>query len=423
MPFRRLYTILALIICLLIYLRIRNRKNTLGYIIITTIIASAIYNFIIPSDMSIVDMFDNKKEISDDTGTINPSITLDSASLELISGDIYDLTAKISPNDMDINWFSDNTNIVAVDNNGRLEAINEGNATVSAVINYNGSEYKDTCYVGVKAPAIDLESTYLLCVGEIQSLTANTIPEKSDVFWNSNDLNIVTINDDGRIEGINEGTGIITATMIYNDKTYSADCIITVEESPDKEPDFNSNDNTKDAEQEVAYLPDTIETEDGRVPLSSAVFVGMGQGRGYLVNNNYSTLQGTGYQENYIATSAGINYNEVISVCSFSPFQVIYNLESKYNNLSGEIAFDDMSLSQFDIVGVTSSFKGEAEIIFYVDDIEKERITLTTTDFPKSFFLDVSGGNKLSIVFSFPYTSFVLENFDKYFNIINAYLE
>jgi lipoprotein signal peptidase len=59
MPFRRLYTILALIICLLIYLRIRNRKNTLGYIIITTIIASAIYNLIIPSDMSIVDMFDN----------------------------------------------------------------------------------------------------------------------------------------------------------------------------------------------------------------------------------------------------------------------------------------------------------------------------------------------------------------------------
>ncbi len=156
MLFRRLYTIFALIICLLIYLRIQNRKNTLGYIIITTIIASAVYNLIIPSDMSIVDMFDNKKEISDDTETINPSITLDFTSLELISGDIYDLTAKMSPDDMDINWFSDNTNIVVVDNNGRLEAINEGNATVLAVINYNGFEYKDTCYVEVKTPAINL---------------------------------------------------------------------------------------------------------------------------------------------------------------------------------------------------------------------------------------------------------------------------
>lgn len=172
-----------------------------------------------------------------------------------------------------------------------------------------------------------------------------------------------------------------------------------------------------EAEVEVEALP------EGFVPLSLATLVREENLQGYMVNSDFKTLQGEGYSNGYIAKSAGVTYDEIISVCSYEPFELIYNLEDKYNSLSGKISFDDMSRSQDDLFGIASEFQGEAQIIFSIDDKEKDIITLKTTDFPKPFSINVSGAKKLSIRFSFPYYNFVTDNFTKYFNIIDTYLE
>ncbi len=157
-------------------------------------------------------------------------------------------------------------------------------------------------------------------------------------------------------------------------------------------------------------------------PLSSAILVRPEGVQGYMVNSNHETLLGEGFPNDYIATSVGLNYKEVISACSYTPFELIYNLKGKYNKLSGKIAFDDISNSKNDMFGIKSEFQGEAEIIFYVDNKISKKLLLTTSDFPKKFSINVSDCKKLSIKFNFPYYNFVLDNFTKYFNLINCYL-
>lgn len=168
---------------------------------------------------------------------------------------------------------------------------------------------------------------------------------------------------------------------------------------------------------------ESVTKVSGKTPLSSIKFVKPEQLHGYIINSDYSTLRGNGYPMDYVAMSAGNTYNEVISVCNYSPFDLIYNLENNYKELNGKIGFDDISVAGTDIAGVKSNFKGEAKIIFLVDDKVKLSIDLKTTDFPKNFSVNVSGGKKLTIRITFPYNNFVLENFDKYFNIIDAYLK
>lgn len=357
---------------------------------------------------------------------IEPTIYLNTNLLELISSDEYDLKATIFPENCDIRWNSNNENIVTVDNSGHLKAIAEGDTIITASIIYKDIEYSDTCSISVKNPSISLDSSHLLYIGEKKNLSATITFPNTNIFWESSNSNIVSVDDNGKIEGISEGTAVITAMSIYNNIDYSAICEVTVKSPLNNEDNNFGNNNQNDIksdEQEIINPSKTNEAEDGRTPLSSVIYIRNDQLHGYMVNSNYSSLQGEGFFDGYIATSAGLNYDEVISVCNYSPFELIYNLEGKYDKLTGEIAFDDISSSQNDIVGVTSLFEGEAEIIFYVDGVEKDRITLSITDFPKQFDLDVTDVEKFSITFSFPYSNFVLENFDKYFNIINAYLE
>lgn len=166
-----------------------------------------------------------------------------------------------------------------------------------------------------------------------------------------------------------------------------------------------------------------INNDSFRKPLSSIILSRLERLHGYVVNSNYATLRGTGYEMGYNALSGGVAYEETISVCSFEPFELIYNLEGKYSTLTGEVGFDDISISGTDIVGIHSNFEGEATIHFIVDDVEKESVIFKTTDFPKSFNIDIAGGKKLVISVTFPYFNFVTDNFNKYFNIINAYVE
>lgn len=178
--------------------------------------------------------------------------------------------------------------------------------------------------------------------------------------------------------------------------------------------------------EETVLVSDTTEQETiGRVPLSSTIFVRAIDSHGYMVNNDYSNLQGSGYTENYVATSSGITYDNVISVCSYTPFAIVYNLEGKYSNLSGYICFDDICPLGG---GFGTQFQGEAEVTFCAtnDDegsYEEVIVPLAITDFPKPFSLNVAGYNKLTVSVSFPYYNAVFDNFNKYFNIIDAYLD
>jgi len=69
------------------------------------------------------------------------------------------------------------------------------------------------------------KSTMNLTEGDSQQLTATTTPAGAQVTWTSSDESIATVDSNGKVTGVKEGTGTITATTTDG---VTATCIVTV---------------------------------------------------------------------------------------------------------------------------------------------------------------------------------------------------
>lgn len=157
--------------------------------------------------------------------------------------------------------------------------------------------------------------------------------------------------------------------------------------------------------------------------LSSLTPYRMNEVNDYMINNNYHTHTGNVYPNGFVATSGGTSPENVISVCSYSPFEMIYNLEKKYTYIQGKVGFDDVTVSSTDLFGVGSLFQGTATITFISNDEVLHSMELSTSDIPKEFEFSVNEKDQLIIKVDFPYYNFVTDNFNKFFNFIDVKLE
>lgn len=154
--------------------------------------------------------------------TVNPieitDITISSSEKELVIGQEYTLTATIVPENAtykDVKWFSSNSNIASVDDNGKIVAVAEGECNIGASTK-NGKA--DVCKVTVKPVEITeikiSASEKELIVGEEFVLTATIVPENAtykDVEWISSDTKIATVSNTGVVKTIKEGECDISA--------------------------------------------------------------------------------------------------------------------------------------------------------------------------------------------------------------------
>ena len=126
------------------------------------------------------------------------SITLSESALEMTEGDTKTLTATVLPENAvnkQVSWLSTNRNVVTVDNNGKLTAIAEGNATIIAATN-NG--YEAYCTVTVKglvektAPTVSLHAT--IESGKIVLTAQSDIGANPDKYYTELSHGILIIN-------------------------------------------------------------------------------------------------------------------------------------------------------------------------------------------------------------------------------------
>lgn len=80
-----------------------------------------------------------------------PSFSLSRHSLSLVIGNTETLSASTSISGASVSWSSSNTAVATVDNSGKVTAISAGTAAITAVFNYSGSRYSDSCTVSVSA--------------------------------------------------------------------------------------------------------------------------------------------------------------------------------------------------------------------------------------------------------------------------------
>ena len=163
------------------------------------------------------------------------SVTLDKSSLELNEGETATLTATVKPDnasDKTVTWSSSKTSVATVDANGKVTAVAEGNATITA----KAGNKSATCSVTVTKNVVAVESITLdkssleLNEGETATLVATVKPDNATnktVTWSSSRTSVATVDANGKVTAVAEGTATITAKA--GDKT--ATCSVTVKKN------------------------------------------------------------------------------------------------------------------------------------------------------------------------------------------------
>ncbi|MCD8001778.1 MAG: S-layer homology domain-containing protein, partial [Oscillospiraceae bacterium] len=169
------------------------------------------------------------------------SVTLDQTAAELTVGDTLTLTATVLPKnatDPTVTWKSGKASVATVDENGVVTALKAGTAVITATV----GDYSATCTVTVTAKevastgaALNVESV-MVAVGGTVPLTASLAPADTtesvaSTTFESSDSDVATVDANGVVTGVADGTATITATVTTDaDAEYTLSCTVTVSE-------------------------------------------------------------------------------------------------------------------------------------------------------------------------------------------------
>ena len=186
-------------------------------------------------------------------------IMLDSSQYSMELGEVKKLEPVISPADAtnkQVNWYSNNENVVEVSADGTLKAVGEGSAMilvstveggkVAMAMVQVGSSQNDT----ISVDNITINPYYAqLKPGETLRLSTVISPANAtnqEIIWLSEDSTIAAV-ENGLVQAKAEGTVVITA--MSKDNNRKAYCAITVKEEDDSDIQTGGNSTTQSANQ------------------------------------------------------------------------------------------------------------------------------------------------------------------------------
>lgn len=157
------------------------------------------------------------------------AVSLNKSELTLNLGQSETLIASVKPDDASektVTWTSTISSVASVDSNGTITA----KATGKSIIKAKVGDKEASCLVTVVIPveSITLSQTSLtLGEGESFYVSAKVTPKNASdktVTWSSSDERVATVDPDGTIKAIQEGT----ANILAQAGDQQATCIITV---------------------------------------------------------------------------------------------------------------------------------------------------------------------------------------------------
>ena len=159
--------------------------------------------------------------------------TLNKSSLNLLIGNTFQLI----PSKTDIHWDSDDSLIAEVSTDGIVTGIAEGTAIITATTSDN--EYTASCTVSVTSiniavtsVTINMSSVEILVDGTID-LNETVSPQGAtnpSVTWSSSNTYAATVDNNGVVKGVHNGSSVITVKTADGGKT--AQCSVVVKSKP-----------------------------------------------------------------------------------------------------------------------------------------------------------------------------------------------
>jgi hypothetical protein len=132
------------------------------------------------------------------------------------------LTASISPlnyTDEDLTWSSDNADVATVDEYGKIKAIANGTAKITATVGNASAVCEVTVFTPLKSIAYKKTAVSTLFLGEdgndTETLELVYSPETASdkaVTWKSDNTDVATVDAEGKITAVAVGTANVTVT-------------------------------------------------------------------------------------------------------------------------------------------------------------------------------------------------------------------
>ena len=154
------------------------------------------------------------------------------------------LSAVVLPDnatDKTINWSNSDHNVVNINDEHTVVPLTNGSATITAS-SADGKVFA-ICKITVDLPEVEppvvhtpvtgvmlsASAIELTEIGQTESLHADVTPFSASnptVSWTSSDSNIVTVDENGTVTAVKEGTAVITVTT--QEGAFTANCTVTV---------------------------------------------------------------------------------------------------------------------------------------------------------------------------------------------------
>lgn len=202
------------------------------------------------------------------TPIVVESVTIDKTTLTLTPGETIKLKATIKPENADdktVKWSSSDTSVAMVGSDGTVGAIKTGTAIIIA----QAGDKIATCTVTVKRRPVEANvialdiTTFTLAPGAARKLTVTVYPDDADdktATWTSSDTSVATVNDDGIVTAVSEGSAIIIAQV----GSVDASCTVYVNEEAVVNPDSPIvNPDSPVAVENVTLNAETLTIEPG----------------------------------------------------------------------------------------------------------------------------------------------------------------
>ena len=164
----------------------------------------------------------NEKYGASENKTIMVSVELDEASIsakdiKLNVGKSTTVDVTTTPEGLDVTYDVADKTIVSVDD-GTVTALKAGNTTITIIIKEDGIHAVNSTTINVSVSLNDASvgvenDTLDLTVDDESSIVAITTPSDLTVKYESNDTNVATVDENGLITAVGEGTAIITVSV------------------------------------------------------------------------------------------------------------------------------------------------------------------------------------------------------------------
>lgn len=140
-------------------------------------------------------------------------------------GDTYQIEVKNLSATTARTWYSTNNKVATVDNNGLVKTVNYGTAVIKCAIN-DKKKGKSvlSCVIKVKGSKAEVTITNKMIKDEVQYMTvASTYdfdavikPEGTvgKITWSVSDPTVATVNEDGIVTAVKEGSTVLTASAV-----------------------------------------------------------------------------------------------------------------------------------------------------------------------------------------------------------------